>query len=801
MIQEQGIRFIDGLLAQMTLQEKIGQLCQRLYGFQIYEWDKEKLLLSDEFMREVEACGGLGTLYGLYRADPWSGRTYENGLTGERAVRTYNTIQKYVLEHSRLSIPVMMSSECPHGHQALDGYILPVNLAVGASFSPEHAGEAALVCARQMKGMGVDLALVSLLDILRDPRWGRSEECFGEDPYLASCMAKAVVEKMQREGIGVVAKHFCGQGETTGGVNASAARIGPRELAEIHLPAAKACCEAEVRGIMAAYNEIDGIYCHANRQLLQDILREEFGFQGAVMADGVAIDQLDTMTGERVRSAAAALNAGVDIGLWDEAFSRLDEAFESGLVSGKTLDQAVRRVLYLKWELGLFDRPYLAMDGTRVAEYSDLPAEETAGIAGSVCTGERRSRCGTEKKRMYTYEDYPQSERLAQESVILLKNKGHLLPLAKEKRKIAVIGPNADDLYRQIGDYSPPLREGVGKTVWQGLVERAREWQQRKTLVGADRGQQTARMGTEKECCQPAFRFSDGANLQQAAETAAWSDVVILALGGSSSRFGAAAVFDKNGAVLGSGKMAMDCGEGVDSADLRLPDGQDALFDTVRRSANALVTVVIAGRPYAIPNIAEQTDALLYAFYPGPVGGAAIADLIYGIRSPMGRLPVSLPRSAGQLPVYYNYKKSYRAMHYCNENEGALYCFGEGFGYGAFSCSNVRITEKEEGFCLTCEVKNEGQWEDAMVLQCYRLVTSSSVVPRVRELKAFQKVYLQPGEEKKVTIPIGREFFQIYAGNGRWEEEKGKYGLLLMDSGKVYWEGVVEGGGSLQDRS
>lgn len=782
MRQEQGMKFVDGLLAQMTLREKIGQLCQRLYGFQIYEWEQGELRFRDEFVKEVEVCGGLGTLYGLYRADPWSGRTYANGLTGELAIRTYNKVQKYVLEHSRLSIPVMMSSECPHGHQALDGYILPVNLAVGASFAPEYAGEAARVCAGQMKSMGVDLALVSLLDILRDPRWGRSEECFGEDPYLAACMAKAVVEKMQGEGIGVVAKHFCGQGETTGGVNASAARIGLRELAEVHLPAAKACCEADVKGIMAAYNEIDGIYCHANRHLLQNILREEFGFQGAVMADGVAIDQLDTMTGDRVRSAAAALNAGVDIGLWDEAFSHLDEALERGLVSMETVDRAVKRVLYLKWELGLFDRPYLTKEGMRTAEYKDLEAEKAVGGEKFVCEDELLEFCEADGKRTYTYENYPQSEKLAQESVVLLKNKEHLLPLTREKQKIAVIGPNADDLYRQIGDYSPPFREGVGKTVWQGLVEQAQKWQ---------RG----------ESCQPELRFSDGSDIQQAAALAAWSDVVILVLGGSSSRFGTAAVFDRNGAVLGNGRMAMDCGEGVDAADLRLPDDQDVLFDVVRRSAKALVTVVIAGRPYAIPVIAEGTDALLYAFYPGPMGGVAIADLLYGNRSPMGRLPVSLPRSAGQLPVYYNHKKSYRAMHYCNEQEGALYTFGEGFGYGSVSCDDVKIQERNGGVCLTCVVKNEGQWEEAMVLQCYRRVNSSRVVPRVRELKAFQKVYLQPGEEKTVTIPIGREFFQIYTENGCWEEEEGKYGLLLMDSGKVYWEGMVECGESTQSGS
>lgn len=770
--EEKGADLVKDLLACMSLQEKVGQLCQRLYGFAVYESENGEIRFTKEFEREVEDCGGLGTLYGLYRADPWSGRTYENGLTGKNAVATYNRLQKYVLEHSRLSIPVMMSSECPHGHQALDGYILPVNLAVGAAFSPECAGEAAAVCAAQMKGMGVDLALVSLLDVLRDPRWGRSEECFGEDPYLASCMAEAVVRGMQEQGIGVVAKHFCGQGETTGGVNASAARIGERELAEIHLPAARACCRAGVKGIMAAYNEIDGIYCHANRKLLQKTLRESFGFRGIVMADGLAVDQLDNMTGDNVRSAAAALNAGVDIGLWDRAFSRLGEALERGLISMETIDQAVGRVLYLKWELGLFDRPYLALDGTRTAEF---PAEDMEGYGNTseeiTAHPPKQKERGMGNTGMYPYGKYPQSGRLAQESVILLKNEGQTLPLAGNLYKIAVIGPNADDIYRQIGDYSPPLREGTGETVLKGMVD------------GADRLHRKG--GSPFD-----LKYADGADIRKAEELAAWSDVTVLVLGGSSSRF-EGAVFDRNGAVLGEGRMAMDCGEGVDCAGLTLPGRQDELFDTVRCRTGRLVTVVIAGRPYAIPEIAKKTDALLYAFYPGPVGGSAIADIIYGERSPVGRLPVSLPRSAGQLPVYYNHKRSYRAMHYCDEKDGALYSFGEGFGYSSFSCGSVQLQEKDGEMCLTCEVANCGEWEDAMVLQCYRIVKASEVVPRARELKAFRKVSLKPGERRMVTIDIGQDFFLIYGQDGCWHEEKGEYGILLMDNGKIYWEGTI----------
>ena len=295
------------LLGRMTLREKTGQLTQRLYGFACYERQGEEIVLSEEFRRETERYGGLGALYGLYRADPWSGKDFSTGLDGVLAPRARNQVQRYVLEHSRLGIPVLMTSECPHGHQGLDGYLLPVNLAVGASWAPKLLEEAAAVCGRQLRELGVDLALASALDILRDPRWGRSEECFGEDPLLASAFAAAVVRGIRSQGVDVCVKHFCAQGETTGGVNASAARIGERELREIHLPAAKAAAAAGAAAFMAAYNEIDGVYCHANPWLLRDRLRGVFGFEGRVVSDGVAIDQLDAVTGDRLASGALAL--------------------------------------------------------------------------------------------------------------------------------------------------------------------------------------------------------------------------------------------------------------------------------------------------------------------------------------------------------------------------------------------------------------------------------------------------------------------------------------------------------------
>lgn len=470
---------VNDLLSHMTLREKVGQLNQRLYGFRSYERKGDEITLTKETIEEAKYFGGLGVVYGLYRADPWSAKTEENGLSKEYAIKGYNLLQRCCLEHSRLGIPLLLSSECPHGHQALDGYLLPVNLAAGATFDPKLYKEAVSVCAHQLKQMGVNLSLVSALDVARDPRWGRTEECFGEDPYLCSCFAKAAVEGTQSEGVAMVAKHFCAQGETTGGVNASAARIGERELREIHLPAAKACCEAGVKGVMAAYNEIDGVYCHMNHHLLTEILRDEFGFDGIVMADGVALDRLQEAVGDEPHAAALALFAGVDVSLWDNVFPYLEDAVKDGLLDESLLDEAVKRVLTLKFEQGLFEHPYLPEDS---------------------------------KEESYTMEKYPQSLQLARESVVLLKNQD-VLPLKTSDQKILVLGPSADDIYRMLGDYTPPVSDENSFTLLKGLE-----------YLAGDR--------IIKTCSYTALTEEKKKEVQKLID---WADVVIMAIGGSSS--------------------------------------------------------------------------------------------------------------------------------------------------------------------------------------------------------------------------------------------------------------------------
>ncbi len=735
----------DLLLREMTLKEKVGQLNQRLYGFRIYDRKGDTVELKDEFYQEVDKYDGLGALYALYRSDPWSERNYENGVYGEKAVDLYNEIQRYVIENTRLGIPVLMSSECPHGHQALDGYLLPVNLAVGATFHPEILKDAYQVCGRQLKSMGVHMALCSMLDILRDPRWGRSEECYGEDPYLSGILTEAAINGLHEGGVQVVAKHFAAQGESTGGVNASAARIGEHELREIHLPAMQRAIKARVRGVMAAYNEIDGIYCHANRKLLTEILREEFGFDGIVMADALAIDQLNKMTGNSTVSAGMALRAGVDIGLLDEAYGHLEEAVEKGLLTEEEIDQAVHRVLKLKFDIGMFEHPFI--------ENRNLP--------------------------QFTYEKYPESLILARESVILLKNKDGMLPMVKTGR-ILITGPNANDGYSQLGDYTPPVKENTVITVCQGIQKMYPEAEV-YCVKGSELTETSEKM------------------LFEAEQIAEKCDVSIVVLGSSSSRF-IEADFDDNGAARLSEHMYMDCGEGMDRSDLHIPESQMKLFRAVRAKSRRVITVVIAGRPMILNEVERESDALLLSFYPGPCGGQAIAEILQGKINPSGRLPVSLPRSNGQLPVYYNYKNSYTAMHYLDEKQTPLYTFGYGLDYTEYAYSGIKLSQKEilesdlqfTGVALQFQVKNIGDREGACVPQLYITDLQASVVRRVRELKGFVKTELQPGEERKVEISITADELALYNCDMKKVVEPGIFQITLMDQGKELWTGELQ---------
>ncbi|MGW0863453.1 glycoside hydrolase family 3 N-terminal domain-containing protein [Streptomyces sp. NPDC002611] len=694
---------VRDLLARMTPREKAGQLNQRMYGWDAYRRTPDGgFELTDALYAETERFAGLGALYGLLRADAWSGVDHTTGSGAEAGAALAHLVQRHVVEHSRLGIPALFVEEVPHGHMALDGTVLPVNLAVGATWDPGLYERAAAHAAAELRARGGHVALVSALDIARDPRWGRTEECFGEDPYLAARLTEALVRGMQGKPLGrpdglfapdkapVVLKHFAGQGATVGGRNSAESELSLRELHEIHLPAAHAGVRAGAAAVMAAYNEVDGMPCCGNRALLTGLLRHHWGFDGLVMADGLAVDRLARVTGDKVSAGALALHAGIDLSLWDEGFTHLEEAVERGLVSEEALDTAVARVLRLKFRLGLFEHPY------------------SAGPFPDPAVGRELSTA------------------LARAAVTLLHNDQGVLPVPTGSR-VAVLGPHADTVAHQLGDYTAPQRPGTGTSVLDAL---------RRTGIDVRHAKGCALTG------------DDLSGIPEAIAEAAASDLAVLVLGGSSART-PGTEFDANGAAR-TVVSEMTCGEGVDLAGLRLGAAQHALFDAVTATGTPTVVVLLQGRPHAVPEAAERAAALLTAWYPGPWGGEAIADVLLGRAEPVGRLPVSVPRSAGHLPVYYNHK-DIEYGGYADDSAEPLYGFGHGLSYTSFAYGPPRLS----GRTVEVDVTNTGERHGRTVAQLYlrRLVTP--VWPRALELRGFRAVELEPGECRTVAFALG----------------------------------------------
>ncbi|MFF7266434.1 glycoside hydrolase family 3 N-terminal domain-containing protein [Streptomyces sp. NPDC008159] len=695
---------VADLLARMTLREKVGQLNQRMYGWDAYRRTRDGgFELTEALYAETERFEGLGALYGLMRADAWSGVEHGEGPGAEDSAALADLVQRHVVERSRLGIPALFVEEVPHGHMALDGTVLPVNLAVGATWDPALYERAAAHAAAELRARGGHVALVSALDIARDPRWGRTEECFGEDPHLAARLTEAVVRGMQGEGerfaadkAPVVLKHFAGQGATVGGRNSAESELGLRELHEIHLPAARAGIRAGAAAVMAAYNEVDGLPCSGNRALITGLLRDRWGFDGLVMADGLAVDRLARVTGDKVSAGALALQAGIDLSLWDEGFTHLAEAVERGLVGETALDAAVARVLRLKFRLGLFDQP-----STR-----PVPVPEHTGRALSTA--------------------------LARACVTLLHNPAGVLPIGPSVRRVAVLGPHAATTAHLLGDYTAPQRPGTGTTVLDAL--------RRLAPPGTD-------VRHARGC---ALTGDDRTGLPEAVATAAACDVAVLVLGGSSART-PDTEFDANGAAR-TLAPEMTCGEGVDLAGLRLGEAQYALLDAVTATGTPTVVVLVQGRPHAVPEAVDRADALLTAWYPGPWGGEAVAEVLLGLTEPAGRLPLSVPRSAAQLPVYYNHKDTEYGS-YADGDAGPLFSFGHGLSYTTFAYGPTRLT----GHTVEVDVTNTGTRPGRTVVQVYVRRLCAPVWPRTLELRAFQGVELAPGECRTVALRLGAD--------------------------------------------
>lgn len=729
----------EKLLSEMTLLEKVGQLNQRLYGWQIYEKKNGQIRLTDNFYQEVQKFQGLGFVYGLLRADPWSGKNTKTGLNVEEARETTQKIQQFLKKETRLGIPVIFSEECPHGHQAITATTMPVNYTVGNSWNPSLYQKVQQIVAKEMLNVGVHMGLISTIDVGRDPRWGRTEECFSEDPFLISMYTQAALKGFQRkiknknlaefaEAIGLVLKHFTCQGMSIGGHNAGPVNIGIRELWEIYLaPLFKNIREEEIFAVMAAYNDIDGVPCHGNYKLLTELLREKMKFEGFVMADGCALDRLVTLDRDQIQASAWALQSGVDVSLWDQVFPRLTEAVECGQMNIEKLDESVLRVLKTKEKLGLLTEraPFIAYEKTN--------------------------------------DDEENIKKLTAESVVLLKNRQEYLPLKQNNQKILVVGPHCLNIYHQLGDYTPYKSRDAGVTIAEGIRRKAQEF------------------GQEVVVCQGSHMTDESDELlQEALCLASEVDVIVVTLGGSSAR-DFTTTFDDNGAAL-SGSNDMNCGENMDLMSIELPYVQQKLVKSLALLKKPLVGILIQGRPHTFNEIEPLFTSILLAGYPGEYGGEVLADILYGARNPSGKLAMTIPKSTGALPVYYNYRDTSFQEVYADEGHPVAYPFGFGLSFTRFSISNVAIVRAGHFLTVRGRMMNIGQYFGSETIQIYIRKSSGNLVHRVKELIAFKKIALESGESYDFEILLNPDEWYFYSEKNEFEPYHGKVKIIVEAS-------------------
>ena len=724
---------VEDLLSRMTLEEKVGQLVC-LMGWDSYERNGKKVAVSDKFRHEIDSLH-VGMYWAVFRADPWTQKTLTNGLNPALAAEAANAMQRYAIEHSRLGIPIFLAEEAPHGHMAIGATVFPTGLGMAATWNPQLTEQTGAVIGKEIRLQGGHISYGPVLDLAREPRWSRVEETMGEDPYLSGEIGAAMVRGLGGGNLSLpystiaTLKHFIAYGTTEGGQNGARSIVGPRELKQVFLPPFKRAIEAGAMSVMTSYNSLDGVPCTSNKELLTNVLRGEWGFDhGFVVSDLFSIDGIRGTHHTATSSQDAgrqALLAGVDVDLGGNCFSKLVDAVKQGKVSEEAINTAVKRVLRLKFEMGLFENPYV----------NGKMAQKEVHNDAAVIT----------------------AKQTALESITMLKNDG-ILPLNKNV-KVAVVGPNADNVYNMLGDYTAPQADGKVVTVYNGI----------KALIGE------ASCVYAKGC---AVRDTQDSDIPAAVAAAEKANVVVAVVGGSSARDFKTS-YEDTGAATANQKFIsdMECGEGFDRATLDLLGRQMELLDALKKTGKPLVVVYIEGRPLNKNWADENANALLTAYYPGEQGGSAIADVLFGDYNPAGRLPVSVPRHVGQLPVYYN--KPVPAAHdYVEMSAQPLYPFGFGLSYTSFEYSDLTIT----GLAATFKVTNTGTRKGDEVVQLYLNQGLSSVVQPERQLKAFKRITLEPGETRTVTLHLDYDDLAIVDANMKWTVEPGNYQILIGPS-------------------
>jgi beta-glucosidase len=727
---------VEDLLSRMTLEEKIAQIT--------CIWNRKQEILTpsgdfDAAKAKQVFPAGIGQV-----ARPsdirGSGSPYEHPFRNAReTVTLVNAIQHYAMKDTRLGIPVLFHEEGLHGYVARDATSFPQAIALASSWDPDLLTRVFTVAAREMRARGAQLALAPVVDVGRDPRWGRIEETYGEDPYLVGQLGIAAVRGFQGDSLPLAPgrvfatlKHMTGHGQPESGTNTGPAAVSERTLREDFFPPfAAAISSAHALNVMPSYNEIDGIPSHANYWLLHDILRGEMGFKGSVDSDYEAIEQLVDLhhvEPDLMHAAARALHAGVDFDLPDgAAYAKLPEALAAGLVTQAEIDAAVRRMLTMKFLAGLFENPY-----------ADARYAETI-------TGNAEARA--------------LAVEAARRTTILLKNDGTLPLHADAIKTLAVIGPNA--AVAQLGGYSNVPAHTV--SVLDGIKAKVGN---RARIATAEGVRLTDQGDWYSDDVVLANRDENLSRIKEAVSVAQGADEIVLVLGGS-------------GATSREGWAKNHLG---DRAELGLVAQQNELAQAMFALGKPVVVVLINGPPLSIPEVAAKTNALIEGWYPGQEGGTALADILFGDANPGGKLPVTVARSVGQLPMFYNQKPSAH-RGYLFDSKDPLFPFGFGLSYTTFDISPPHLSaariNADGTVTVSVDVHNTGKVAGDEVVQLYLHEMVSSVTRPVKELKGFRRVTLAPGQTTTVQFTLDRNAFALWNEHMKHVVEPGEFEIMV----------------------
>lgn len=718
---------IDKLLSRMSLEEKVGQLCCPI-GFNFYEKQGDSVWLSESFKAMMDTLP-LGSCWAVLRADPWSQKTVETGLQPCQSARLLNEMQRYAKEHTPSGIPLLFCEETPHGHMAVGTTVFPTGLGQASTWDTALLKKMGETMGEELRLQGAQVGFGPVLDIAREPRWSRMEETLGEDPYLSGQLGFAIVEGMQTHVVATL-KHLAAYGIPRGGHNAANADVGANALMADYLPAFETTVSHGAGAVMTSYNTIDGVPCSANGWLIDDVLRKTWHFHGLVISDLNAIWALCAthhICATQEEAAALALKAGVDIDLGGANYGGfLIKALNAGLVTQSDIDAAVKRVLTVKYDLGLFDNPYV--DENKAAE------------------------------RVGNDENVSLALQVARESVVLLKNDG-ILPFGDDVRRIAVIGPNADNMYNQLGDYTAPQDSLRVVTMLEGISDKNR-----------------ADVTYVKGC---SVRDVSDADIDAAVVAAKSADVAVVVVGGSSARDFKTSYESTGAAIVNDRLSDMECGEGFDRCSLDLLGKQNELLQRVMDCGKPVVVVYVEGRPL-LKNLAfDKAAAIVEMWYPGMQGGNALADVLWGDYNPAGRLPVSIPKSVGQIPVCYSQPVT---GDYVEGDAKPLFAFGHGLSYTSFKYDNL-VVEKAGSddifYKVSLKVSNVGDRDGDEVVQLYVRDEVASVVSSSMALKGFARIFIPKGEDKQVSFVLSRRDLSVYNAAQGWHLEHGDFSIMV----------------------